>query len=196
MAEPATRPSPRPRAAIVGTGSYVPERILTNADLEEMVDTSDEWIQARTGMKERRIAAADESTSDMAAKAARRALEDAGVSASDVEFILVATATPDMLFPNTASLVQHLIKADRAACMDSEAPAPIGRWPFSFLSCQSVQPTTSSIFRTLSGPISRKSKTRRQHRWMIFRLTNTSRLKRRRRLGGRVVSKCRRGRTP
>lgn len=109
------------RAVIVGTGSYAPERVMTNADLEELVETSDDWIQSRTGMKERRIAAEDEATSDLAAEAARRALDDAGVDPADVGLILVATATPDMLFPNTASLVQHLIGARNAFCMDIEA---------------------------------------------------------------------------
>src|SRR3981081_1601621 len=88
--------------SIIGTGSYVPEKILTNADLTRMVDTSDEWITTRTGIKERRIAAKDENTSDVAAKAALKAMEQAKISASDIDLILVATATPDMLFPATA----------------------------------------------------------------------------------------------
>ena len=88
--------------SIVGTGSYMPEKILTNAELTAMVDTTDEWITTRTGIKERRIAAKDEQTSDMAAKAALKALEQAEVAPKDVDLILVATATPDMLFPATA----------------------------------------------------------------------------------------------
>ena len=88
--------------SIVGTGSYVPEKILTNDDLSKMVDTSDEWITTRTGIKERRVAAKDENTSDMAAKAAVRALEQAKISAKEIDLIIVATATPDMLFPATA----------------------------------------------------------------------------------------------
>src|SRR5205823_5669392 len=84
------------------TGSYTPEKRLTNADLTKIVDTSDEWITIRTGIKERRIAAKDETTSDMASKAALNALEQAKVKPEDVDLILVATATPDMLFPATA----------------------------------------------------------------------------------------------
>jgi 3-oxoacyl-[acyl-carrier-protein] synthase-3 len=92
--------------SIIGTGSYAPEKILTNEDLSHMVDTSDEWITTRTGIKERRIAAKDEMTSDMAAKAALKALEQAQISPEDVQLLLVATATPDMIFPATACFVQ------------------------------------------------------------------------------------------
>ena len=108
-------------ASIVGTGSYAPEKILTNDDLSRMVDTSDEWITTRTGIKERRIAAKDEMTSDMAAKAALRALEQAQISASEVQLLIVATATPDMVFPATACFVQKKIGAIKAACMDVSA---------------------------------------------------------------------------
>jgi 3-oxoacyl-[acyl-carrier-protein] synthase-3 len=107
--------------AITGVGSYVPEKILTNADLEKMVETSDEWIITRTGIKERRIAAADEFTSDMAAKAAERAMAKAKVTADQIDLIIVATITPDMPFPSTACLVQRKIGAKRAACFDMEA---------------------------------------------------------------------------
>ena len=107
--------------SIVGTGSYVPEKILTNADLSRMVDTSDEWITVRTGIKERRVAAKDENTSDMAAKAALNALEQANIKPEDVDLILVATATPDMLFPATACFVQKKIGAKNAACLDISA---------------------------------------------------------------------------
>src|SRR5437588_6086455 len=107
------RSNPRPHSgsplrtvSIVGTGSYVPEKRLTNADLSRIVDTSDEWITTRTGIKERRIAAKDELTSDMATKAALKALEQAKVAPVDINLILVATATPDMLFPATACFVQ------------------------------------------------------------------------------------------
>jgi 3-oxoacyl-[acyl-carrier-protein] synthase-3 len=106
--------------SIVGTGSYVPERILTNAELEKMVATTDEWIMTRTGIRERRIAAPGETTSDMGAVAARRALEQAGVAPEDVDMIIVATITPDMGFPNTACFVQHRIGARRAFCIDIE----------------------------------------------------------------------------
>src|SRR6188472_628959 len=87
--------------SIVGTGSYVPEKVLTNEDLSRMVDTSDERITTRTGIKERRIAAKDENTSDMAAKAALSAIEQAKISRTDIDLILVATATAEMLFPDT-----------------------------------------------------------------------------------------------
>ncbi len=115
------KPDPTRTASIIGTGSYVPARVLSNADLERIVDTSDEWIVGRTGIKERRIAADNEFTSDMAAEAARRALEDAGVSAAEVDLIIVATVTPDMFFPNTACFVQHKIGAKKAACFDVSA---------------------------------------------------------------------------
>lgn len=107
--------------SITGAGSYVPEKILTNADLERTVETSDEWITTRTGIKERRIAAADEFTSDMAAKAALRAMAAAGVAAEQIDLIIVATITPDMLFPSTACLVQMKIGARRAIAFDIEA---------------------------------------------------------------------------
>src|ERR1700757_1845474 len=85
--------------SIIGTGSYVPEKILTNADLSRIVDTSDDWITTRTGIKERRIAAKDENTSDMSAKAALNAIEQAKTSPKEIDLILVARATPDMVFP-------------------------------------------------------------------------------------------------
>jgi len=107
--------------SIAGIGSYVPEKILTNAELEKMVETSDEWITSRTGIKERRIAAKDEFTSDMAAKAAERAMKMAGVTGDQIDLIIVATITPDMPFPSTACLVQHKIGAKRAAAFDLEA---------------------------------------------------------------------------
>ncbi len=107
--------------SITGVGSYVPERILTNADLEKMVETTDEWITTRTGIKERRIAAADEFTSDLAAKAAQRAMEMAGITADQIDLIIVASITPDMPFPNTACLVQQKIGARRVPAFDIEA---------------------------------------------------------------------------
>jgi 3-oxoacyl-[acyl-carrier-protein] synthase-3 len=107
--------------SITGVGSYVPEKILTNADLEKMVETTDEWITTRTGIKERRIAAANEFTSDLAAKAAERAMKQASVTADQIDLIIVATLTPDMLFPSTAALVQRKLGAMRAAAFDMEA---------------------------------------------------------------------------
>src|SRR5207302_3638081 len=112
---------PRRTVSIIGTGSYVPEKILTNADLSKMVDTSDEWITTRTGIKERRVAAKDEHTSDMAAKAAMNAIEQAKISPKEIDLILVATTTPDMLFQATACFVQKKIGAGKAACLDISA---------------------------------------------------------------------------
>ena len=107
--------------SITGVGSYVPAKVLTNADLERMVDTTDEWITTRTGMKERRIAAKNEFTSDLATQAALRAMQRAGVTAEQIDLIVVATITPDMPFPSTACLVQRKIGAHRAAAFDLEA---------------------------------------------------------------------------
>ncbi|MEY2481284.1 MAG: 3-oxoacyl-[acyl-carrier-protein] synthase [Verrucomicrobiota bacterium] len=122
--QPRSRPPSaklRRSVSIVGTGSYVPEKVLTNADLSRMVDTSDEWIITRTGIKERRVAAKEEQTSDMATKAALKAMEQAKISGKDVDLILVATATPDMVFPATACFVQQKIGATNAACLDISA---------------------------------------------------------------------------
>ena len=107
--------------SVAGVGSYVPTRVLTNADLEKLVETTNEWILTRTGIKERRIAAADEFTSDMAAAAAQKAMTMAGVTAEQIDLIIVATVTPDMPFPNTACLVQRKLGARRAAAFDVEA---------------------------------------------------------------------------
>jgi 3-oxoacyl-[acyl-carrier-protein] synthase-3 len=106
---------------IAGTGSYVPERILTNAELSEMVDTTDEWIFSRTGIRERRIAAEGEFTSHMATNAARKALEQAEMAAEDIELIIVATITPDTLTPATACYVQRNLGAHRAVAFDISA---------------------------------------------------------------------------
>ena len=109
------------KAKIIGIGSYVPERVLSNQDLEKMVDTSDEWIVTRTGMKNRRIAAQDEFTSDMGAKAAEKALEDAGLTPNDIDFILVATLTPDYIFPSTACLIQEKLGLSKVGACDVQA---------------------------------------------------------------------------
>jgi len=106
---------------ITGTGSYVPERILSNADLAEIVDTSDEWIVTRTGIRERRIAAAGETTSDMCTKAARLAMESAGITADQIDLIIVGTVTPDSLFPSTACYVQQNLGAANAVAFDVSA---------------------------------------------------------------------------
>jgi 3-oxoacyl-[acyl-carrier-protein] synthase-3 len=107
--------------SIVSVGSYVPERIVTNADLEKMVDTTDEWIVSRTGIKARRVAATDEYTSDLASNAALRAMKKGGIKPEEIDLIIVATITPDMPFPSTACLVQQKIGAYRAAAFDIEA---------------------------------------------------------------------------
>jgi 3-oxoacyl-[acyl-carrier-protein] synthase-3 len=106
---------------IVGTGFYVPEKILTNFDLGKMVDTTDEWIRTRTGIRERRIAADDQATSDLAVEAGRKALEDANVEPDEVDSIIVATLSPDMPFPPTACLVQHKLGIKHACAFDIEA---------------------------------------------------------------------------
>lgn len=105
-------------AGIIGVGSYLPPKILRNADLEKMVDTSDEWIITRTGIKERRIAENDVATSDLAVEAAHKALAMAKLTPMDIDLIIVATVTPDMNFPSTACLVQDKLKAVNAAAMD------------------------------------------------------------------------------
>ena len=107
--------------SISGVGSYVPAKVLTNAELARMIETTDEWITTRTGIKERRIAAKNEFTSDLATQAALCAMRRAGVTADQVDLIIVATATPDMPFPSTACLVQRKIGAHRAAAFDLEA---------------------------------------------------------------------------
>ena len=107
--------------SIIGTGSYIPEKVVTNADLAKIVDTTDEWIVSRTGMKERHMARPDEAASDMGAAAARKALEAAGVTADQVGMIVCASITPDMPFPSTACYVQRLIGAHNAFCLDITA---------------------------------------------------------------------------
>lgn len=109
------------RAGILGTGSYLPEKIVTNKDLEKIVDTNDEWIVSRTGIRERHFAAADEFTSDMATKAAQSALESAKLKPSDLDLIIVATITPDMPTPSTACYVQTKLGAPQAAAFDISA---------------------------------------------------------------------------
>lgn len=109
------------KARIIGTGCYLPERVLSNQDLEKMVETSDEWIFTRTGMRERRIARADEFTSDMGYQAALSALESAKITVEEIDLILVATLTPDYTFPSTACLLQAKLKAVNAAAMDIQA---------------------------------------------------------------------------
>jgi 3-oxoacyl-[acyl-carrier-protein] synthase-3 len=104
----------RPRAKIIGTGSYLPERCLTNDELSRQVNTSDEWIRTRTGIRERHIAAPDEYTSDLAVQAARRALDAAALRPTELDLILLATSTPDLVFPSTATIVQQKLGAAQA----------------------------------------------------------------------------------
>ena len=106
---------------IAGTGSYLPEKVLTNADLEKMVDTSDEWITSRSGIRERHLAAEGETTGDLAFQAARRAMEAAGVDASEIELIVLGTTTPDIIFPSTACLLQHRLGANGCPAFDVNA---------------------------------------------------------------------------
>jgi len=106
---------------ISGTGSYVPKKVLTNHDLEAIVDTTDEWISTRTGIKERRIASDTQSTSDLATEAARSAMADANVSGEEIDLIIVATISPDAFFPATACYVQQNIEATNALCFDVSA---------------------------------------------------------------------------
>ncbi len=108
-------------AKLISTGSYLPERILTNKDLESMVDTTDEWIRTRSGIEQRHIAAEDEATSDLAVNASRRALANAGIGIDDIDLIVVATTTPDVVFPSTACIVQDKLSAKKAAAFDIQA---------------------------------------------------------------------------
>ena len=121
MSETTSKPESKIPVMIAGTGSYLPEKILTNAELEALVETSDEWITSRTGIKERRIAAEDEFTSHMATKAAEKALEQADIKAEDLQLIIVATITPDTLTPATACYVQQNLGSARAVAFDISA---------------------------------------------------------------------------
>lgn len=106
---------------ILGTGMYVPDRVLTNQELEQMVETNDEWIVTRTGIRERRIAAEHQATSDLAVEAAKEAMDKAGITAEQLDLIVVATITPDMAFPSTACIIQEKLGAKKAAAFDLSA---------------------------------------------------------------------------
>ncbi|MEG0516530.1 MAG: beta-ketoacyl-ACP synthase III [Cetobacterium sp.] len=106
---------------IIGLGTYVPENVMTNFDFEKIIDTSDEWIRTRTGIEERRFASADQATSDLGAEASKKALEKAGLSAEDIDMIILATTTPDYPIQSTACVVQELIGAVNAAAVDINA---------------------------------------------------------------------------
>ncbi|MCB1758347.1 MAG: ketoacyl-ACP synthase III [Gammaproteobacteria bacterium] len=108
-------------AKIIGTGSYLPERVMTNHDLEKLVDTSDQWIQERTGIKQRHIAAENQTTCDLAEQAARRAMQAAGKGPKDIDLIVLATTTPDQVFPSTACLVQSRLDIHGCAAFDVQA---------------------------------------------------------------------------
>jgi len=115
-------PSPSPPSVVIlGLGSYAPAQIVTNDDLAHRVETSDEWIRARTGIRERRIAADDETTSDLGAQASRRAIAAAGLTPKDIDLVIVATITPDMPFPSTACLIQHKLGMRNVPAFDLEA---------------------------------------------------------------------------
>jgi 3-oxoacyl-[acyl-carrier-protein] synthase-3 len=118
MDEQIKGPSPRYRAVIAGHGSFLPEKLLTNEELAKMVDTSDEWITARTGIKVRHITDESETTAMLATEAARRALESANVDPADLDMIIVATITPEMVFPSTACFVQSALQAKKAWVFD------------------------------------------------------------------------------
>ena len=113
--------SPAIFSRIAGTGSYLPEKVLTNADIEKLVDTSDEWIVSRSGIRERHLVADGQTTSDMAFEAAKCAMAAAGVTAADIELIIVGTTTPDFIFPSTACLVQNRLGANGCAAFDVNA---------------------------------------------------------------------------
>lgn len=108
-------------ARIAGTGSYLPEQVLTNAEIAQRLDTSDEWIVSRTGIRARHIAAPEQKTSDLALIASQRALEAAGVQAADIDLIVVATSTPDMIFPSSACILQAKLGAHGCPAFDVQA---------------------------------------------------------------------------
>ncbi len=138
------RPMPR-SASILSTGAYLPQRVLTNAELEKMVDTSDEWIFTRTGIRERRIADTGEFTSDMGARAAEQALQRGGVDPKEIDLILVATCTPDTVFPSTACHIQYKIGATRAAAFDLSAACS----GFLYALVTASQFIASGVYRTI-----------------------------------------------
>ena len=133
------------RVGITGLGVRVPDRILTNDELEKMVETSDEWIVTRTGIRERRIARDDEAASDLAIPAARQALERAGVEAGELDVVIVATSTPDMLFPTTAVIVAEALGAKRAAAYDTLA------------ACSGFLYSTSQAYGLIAGGVATKA---------------------------------------
>ncbi|HUK95380.1 MAG TPA: beta-ketoacyl-ACP synthase III [Gaiellaceae bacterium] len=132
-------------ASITGLGSHVPERVVTNDELSTMMDTSDEWIRERTGIRERRIAAPEEALSDLCLPAAREALEDAGVAASEIDLLIVATVTPDMAFPATAAILADQLRATRAGAYDLSA------------GCTGFMYAIAQAYGMLAGGLSKKA---------------------------------------
>src|SRR5512138_2872927 len=132
------------RARITGVGAFLPKRILTNADLEKMVDTNDEWIVQRTGIRERRIVDENEATSDLAVRAAQQAIERANLLPEDIEFIAVGTTSPDMIFPTTGKIVQHRLgwRRARARSIASRSARSSSR-PTSTSACSASAPRLS-----------------------------------------------------
>lgn len=150
----------RNSAGIIGTGWYVPEKVITNEDLEQMVDTSDAWIVERTGIHERRVARKDQPTSDLAERAARMALENAGVTAEELDLIIVATMTPDRTIPSTACILQDRLGAAKAGAFDLSAAC-------SGFATQQRRPASSS--RRASTATSSWSVQRRSRRYWTGR---------------------------
>jgi 3-oxoacyl-[acyl-carrier-protein] synthase-3 len=135
----------RRSASILATGAYLPSRVMTNADLEKMVDTSDEWILSRTGIRERRIAEEGELTSDMGARAAEQAIQQAKIDPKTIDLIIVATCTPDTVFPSTACHIQFKIGATRAAAFDLQAACS----GFLYALVTAEQFISSGIYKTI-----------------------------------------------
>lgn len=134
-----------PSVGIVGTGSYLPEKVLTNADLEKIVDTNDEWISSRTGIRERHIVDPETPVSELCYQAALRALEDAKVSPEEIDLVIVATITPDYVFPATAGLVAERLGAKKAAAFDMEA----GCTGFLYAATTGAQFIASGLYKTV-----------------------------------------------
>ena len=132
------------RAGIIGLGIYLPERILTNFDLEKMVDTTDEWIRTRTGVRERRLAEKGESASDLGSRAARAAIQDAHLTPQDIELVIVATITPDMAFPSTACMIQNRIGA---RCGAFDLAAACSGFPYALAVAEAF--VRSGIYRNI-----------------------------------------------
>ena len=106
---------------IVGTGRYLPERIMTNFDLEEMVETSDEWIRTRTGVERRHVVEDDQTTSDMCVESAKQAMDDAGIKPTDIDMVITGTTSPDVVFPNVSTIIQHRLGIPACTAFSLEA---------------------------------------------------------------------------